>query len=192
MYIFYMGNDLKGDFFGFKWLSIFLYNFGVEISMIGMGALLWISTRFHSKNGFSKKLFRLIAGSQMAVGFFFTSWIFTSAAYFSKSYEIIFAILIAFFATIISTTMLLFITREIRNIKELKNSFFDYLLEFHGQYTSLLSYAMTRNSDFKEYKEKIEGSKIYDEAHEEFLKQSSDKAEKSVKKTAQKIDDYKD
>ena len=59
MYIFYNGDsDLKGDFSGFKWLSIFLYSVGVELSMVGMGALMWISTQFHSRNSMSKKLFR--------------------------------------------------------------------------------------------------------------------------------------
>ena len=191
MYVFYMGDsDLKGDFSGFKWLSVFLYSVGVELSMIGMGVLMWISTRFHSRNSMSKKLFRAIGVSWMSVGFFFMAWIFTSAAVFTKFYEVIFAAIIAIAATIISVLLIMFISKELTNVKDLKNSFFDFIIEFRLHYKKLLVNALHRNEEYKAtYKEALD-IELLDDAYDEMLKKETEKTENSMKNVVQEIDGW--
>ena len=192
MYVFYMGDsDLKGDFSGFKWLSAFLYSFGVELSMVGMGALMWISTQFHSRNSMSKKLFRVIGVSWMSVGFFFMAWIFTSATVFTKLYEVIFAAIIATVATIISVILIMFISKELTNAKDLKNSFFDFIIEFRLHYKKLLVNALHRNEEYKAtYKEILDDDLDLDDSYDEMLKKETEKTENSMKNVVQEIDGW--
>ena len=191
MYVMYLGDsDLKGDFSGFKWLSIFLYNFGVEVSMVGMGALMWISTNFHSRNSMSKKLFRAIGVSWMSVGFFFMAWIFTSAAVFTKFYEVIFAAIIAIAATIISVLLIMFISKELTNVKDLKNSFFDFIIEFRLHYKKLLVNALHRNEEYKSTYKEVLDIELLDDAYDEMLKKETEKTENSMKNVVQEIDGW--
>ena len=191
MYVFYMGDsNLEGDFSGFKWLSTFLFNFGVEVSMVGMGALMWISTKFHARYSMSKKLFRVIGVSWMSVGFFFMAWIFTSAAYFTKFYEIVFAGVIAITATIISVLLIMLISRELTNVMDLKNSFFDFIIEFRLHYKKLLVNALHRNEEYKATYQEILDMELLDDAYDEMLKNETEKTENSMKKVVQEIDDW--
>ena len=191
MYIFYNGDsDLKGDFSGFKWLSIFLYSVGVELSMVGMGALMWISTQFHSRKSMSKRLFRVIGVSWMSVGFFFMAWIFTSATVFTKSYEVIFAAIIAIVATVISVLLIMFISKELANVKDLKSSFFDFILEFRLHYKKLLVNALHRNEEYKATYNEILDIELVDDAYDEMLKRETEKTENSMKNVVQEIDGW--
>lgn len=191
MYVLYMGDsDLKGDFSGFKWLSIFLYNFGVELSMVGMGVLMWISTHFHSRKSMSKKIFRIIGISWISVGFFFMAWIFTSDTVFTKFYEVVFAGIIAIAATIISVLLIMFISRELTNVKELKNSFFDYIIEFRLHYKKLLVNALHRNEEYKATYKEILDIEILDDPYDEMLKKETENTENSMKNVVQEIDGW--
>jgi hypothetical protein len=191
MYVFYMGDsDLKGDFSGFEWLSAFLFTFGIELSMVGMGALMWISTQFHSRKSMSKKLFRVIGVSWMSVGFFFMAWIFTSATVFTKLYEVIFAAIIAIVATVISVLLIMFISKELANVKELKNSFFDFILEFRLHYRKLLVNALHRNEEYKATYKEILDIEILDDPYDEMLKKETEKTENSMKNVVQEIDGW--
>ena len=191
MDVFYMGDsDLKGDFLGFKWLSAFLYSFGVELSMVGMGALMWISTQFHSRKSMSKKLFRVIGVSWMSVGFFFMAWIFTSATVFTKLYEVLFAAIIAIVATVISVLLIMFISKELANVKELKNSFFDFILEFRLHYRKLLVNALHRNEEYKATYKEILDIEILDDPYDEMLKKETENTENSMKNVVQEIDGW--
>ena len=191
MYVFYMGDsDLKGDFSGFRWLSAFLYTIGVELSMVGMGALMWISTKFHSRNSMSKKLFKAIGVSWMSVGFFFMAWIFTSAAVFTKFYEVLFATIIAIVATIIAVILIMFISKELTNIKDLKNSFFDFIIEFRLHYKKLLVNALHRNEEYKATYKEILDDDLLDDSYDEMLKRETEKTENSMKNVVQEIDGW--
>jgi len=191
MYVFYMGDsDLKGDFSGFEWLSAFLFTFGIELSMVGMGALMWISTQFHSRKSMSKKLFRVIGVSWMSVGFFFMAWIFTSATVFTKLYEVLFAAIIAIVATVISVLLIMFISKELANVKELKNSFFDFILEFRLHYRKLLVNALHRNEEYKATYKEILDIEILDDPYDEMLKKETEKTENSMKNVVQEIDGW--
>lgn len=191
MYVFYMNDsDLEGDFSGFKWLSTFLFNFGVELSMVGMGALMWISTQFHSRKSMSKKIFRVIGVSWMSVGFFFMAWIFTSAAVFTKFYEVIFAAIIATVATVISVILIMFISRELTNTNDLKNSFFDFIIEFRLHYKKLLVNALHRNEEYKATYKEILDDDLLDDSYDEMLKKETEMTEISMKNVAQEIDGW--
>lgn len=107
--------------FGFRWLSTFLYNISVELSQIATGFVLWICSSYHPEKSKSKKVFQLISVSIVLVGFFFMAWIFTDALYFSRVYEVIFAIAISIVATSISVLLMLVLSKEIRIIDELKS-----------------------------------------------------------------------
>jgi hypothetical protein len=183
-------SDLKGDFSGFKWLSAFLYNFGMELSMVGMGALMWISTQFHSRKSMSKKLFRVIGVSWMGVGFFFMAWIFTSASVFTKFYEVLFAAIIALAATAISVVLIMYISAELTKVKELKNSFFDYIIEFRLHYKKLLVNALHRNEEYKATYKEILDIEILDDPYDEMLKKETENTENSMKNVVQEIDGW--
>jgi len=191
MYVFYMGDsDLKGDFSGFKWLSIFLYNFGVELSMVGMGVLMFISTKFHSRKSMSKKLFKVIGLSWMGVGFFFMAWIFTSATVFTKFFEILFAAIIAVAATTTSALLIMFISRELTNVGDLKNSFFDFIIEFRLHYKKLLVNALHRNEEYKATYKEILDVEMLDDPYDEMLKKETENTENSMKNVVQEIDGW--
>jgi len=190
MYVFYIDSDVEGDFSGFRWLSTFLYSFGIEVAIVGMGALMWISTQFHSRHSMSKKLFRAIGVSWMSMGFFFMAWIFTSATVFTKVYEVIFAAIIAAVATIISVLLIMFISKELTNVKDLKNSFFDFILEFRLHYKKLLVNALHRNEEYKAAYNEILDDDLLDDTYDEMLKKETEKTENSMKNVVQEIDGW--
>lgn len=133
IYIGYVGdNDVEGNFFDFGWLSVFLYNLGVEISLLSFGALMWISTNFHPKKSKSKRLFHFISIAMMLLAFFFLSWIFTDKPYWSNQIEIVFAILICIPTTVLFVTFVMFISREITNIEEFRNMVIDFFVELRN------------------------------------------------------------
>ena len=126
----------------------------------------------------------------MSVGFFFMAWIFTSAAYFTKFYEIVFAGVIAITATIISVLLIMLISRELTNVMDLKNSFFDFIIEFRLHYKKLLVNALHRNEEYKATYQEILDMELLDDAYDEMLKNETEKTENSMKKVVQEIDDW--
>ena len=158
--------------------------------MVGMGALMWISTQFHSRNSMSKKLFRVIGVSWMSVGFFFMAWIFTSATVFTKLYEVIFAVIIATVATIVSVLLIMFISKELTNVKDLKNSFFDFIIEFRLHYKKLLVNALHRNEEYKATYNEILDDDLLDDSYDEMLKRETEMTENSMKNVVQEIDGW--
>ncbi|MGX1930434.1 hypothetical protein [Flagellimonas sp. 2504JD4-2] len=133
LYLGFIGdNDLEGNFISFRWLSAFLYSFGTELSFLSFGSLMWISTVFHPKKSQSKKLFRFVAVLMLLLAFFFLSWIFTDKPYWTDSIEIAFAMLISIPTTIVFVMFLMFISREITGIKELRNMIANFLVEIRN------------------------------------------------------------
>ncbi|PCE64940.1 hypothetical protein [Sediminicola luteus] len=175
VYVFYNGDsDLEGDFFGFKWLSIFLYNFGVEVTTVGLGALFWVSTMYHPKGSHSRFLFRGVSVGVMAVGFFFMGWIFTDTLYFSQVLEVFMAIIISINATFFSVMLLNYLTRDIRNIKELKVRWLSFLVEI-------------RNEHYKPLLKRIMRGDLYSEAMAEELKKDVKKFDERLRDEAENI-----
>lgn len=90
MYIPYNGgNDLEGNFMGFKWLSSFLYSFGIELAFVLTGVVINFSTNFMEVT--AGKVFRAFGWAVQFVGFFFLGWIFIDDSIFTESVEIAFS-----------------------------------------------------------------------------------------------------
>ncbi len=176
VYIGYMGdNDLEGNFMGFRWLSIFLYNFGVEVSLASFGALMWISTNFHMAGSKSKKLFRFVAVMMMALAFFFMGWIFTDKPYWSNSVEILFAFLISIPATTLFVMLVMFLSREITNVRELKARVIDFFIEIRNVHFR----ALLKNAHKLDF---LDDYNIESEARKE-IKEQLRKERKNINKT---------
>jgi len=120
MHVFFLNDsDIKGDFFGFEWLSIFLWNFGIECFTISTGLLLWYSTIFHKQE--TKILFRFISCLIIAVGFFFMFWIFLDNEKFNETIEIVGSLLLSITATTLMIFFMKFLAKELITIDELKS-----------------------------------------------------------------------
>ncbi len=85
--------DMEGNFFGFKWLSTFFWNTGVEVFTINVGFLLYYATFFMSETMI--QTFRRTSLFVISIGFFFLSWIFFDDTGITNSLEIIFSIAVA-------------------------------------------------------------------------------------------------
>lgn len=175
-YVFYMGDsDLIVNFLGFKWLSIFLYNFGVEVSMIGMGSVLWISTKYHQKGSYSINLFRIIGASWIFAGSFFMSWVLASVNSYTKYIEVSISILFALSATFISCIILMIISREINQLRKLEGSFITFIIRFRNHFKTLLDTAIEKD--------------IYDKVYQDKLKAHTKELEKTTTDAASEVYD---
>ncbi len=121
IYIFFLGeNDVKGDFFGFEWLSFFLWDFGSQCFTIFTGLLLWYSTIFHTENKF-KKVFRLSSYLIILIGFFYVFWIFLDNEKFNETFEVVGSLSLSFLATFSIVFLMKFLNKELMTITELKS-----------------------------------------------------------------------
>jgi len=106
-------------------------------------------------------------------------------------YEVIFAAIIAIVATIIAVLLIMFISKELTNVRDLKNSFFDFILEFRLHYKKLLVNALHRNEEYKAAYKEILDIDILDDPYDEMLRKETEKTENSMKNVVQEIDDWK-
>lgn len=82
--------DAEGSFFGFKWLSTFFWNTGIEIFTINIGLFIYYGTLFQEER--VVKLFRGVSYFIVATGFFFLSWILFDDSGITNTLEIYFSI----------------------------------------------------------------------------------------------------
>ncbi|EAR14056.1 hypothetical protein [Robiginitalea biformata] len=117
-YILYNGDrDIEGDFMGFRWLSSFLYSFGIEIAFITVGMVINYSTNFMTKDAVNP--FRFFGWAIQGVGFFFMFWIFIDASIFGDNVEIAFSICFAIVAVFVQTKLRKFFTNHISSLKRI-------------------------------------------------------------------------
>jgi hypothetical protein len=190
-YIFFLKErDIDIDFFGYSKMSRFLWAFGNQVFDVAVGLLFWISSNFHPRKSYSKKLFRWVSVLFSSIGFYFMFWIFLDTEYFNDTVEVAGAVVFAIFATGVFTLLLVFLTREITNLQELKNSFFDFIIEFRLHYKKLLINALHRNEEYKATYNEILDDDLLDDAYDEMLKKETEKTENSMKNVVQEIDDW--
>ncbi len=113
IYIFFIGEkDVEGNFFGFTWLSVFIYTFGAEVSYLFFALILAYATRFMEEN--AKKPFIFLSYVISFVGLFFISWIFLEAKEYSTKKELI----ISFIASTTIIFVVYYMSRFINNNQE--------------------------------------------------------------------------
>lgn len=107
--------DQEGSFFGFKWLSTFFWNTGVEIFTINVGLLIYYGTLFQDEK--VVKMFRGVSYFIVATGFFFLSWIFFDDTGISNTLEIYFSIATAIACCTIAMKMYKFTLARIKGMQ---------------------------------------------------------------------------
>ena len=107
--------EQEGSFFGFKWLSTFFWNTGVEIFTINIGFLIYYGTLFMDKT--VVKMFRRVSYFIIATGFFFLSWIFFDDTGITNTLEIYFSLATALMCATISLRMYKFILARLKGMK---------------------------------------------------------------------------
>ncbi len=132
-YIFFMkDNDVAIDFNGYTSLSSLLWVWGNELSTISIGAIIWVSATYHSKNSLSKKVFRIISSFTIVSGFYFVCWTFLDSKYFTEMVEIIGSITMAIISTILYIGFISFLSKEITNVRELRTVIIDFFVELNN------------------------------------------------------------
>ncbi len=105
-YVFHLeDNDVEGDFFDFRWLSIFLYACGVEVSYLSFALILAYITKFMEEK--TKKPFLILAYVIAFIGLYFISWILLEEKAYNTKEELIINFIVA---TIIIITVFVFST----------------------------------------------------------------------------------
>ena len=190
-YIFFLKErDIEIQFFGYEKMSHFLWAFGNQVFDVAVGLLFWVSSNFHPRKSYSKKLFRIVSVLFSTIGFYFIFWIFLDTEYFNETVEVAGAVVFALFATGVFTLLLVYLSREITNLKELKNAFFDFILEFRLHYKKLFVNALHRNEEYKATYNEILDDDLLDDTYDEMLKKDTEKTENSMKNVVQEIDDW--
>lgn len=117
-YILYNGDrDIEGDFLGFRWLSSFLYSFGVEVAFVVVGMVINYSTRFMWKD--ARRPFRLFGWLIQAVGFYFIFWIFIDGSAFTDNVEMAFSACFAISAILLEMTLAKFFKDQIDRLRSI-------------------------------------------------------------------------
>lgn len=91
--------DIKGSFLKFKWLSSALYSFGMEVSFIAVGFLLYHASR--QMDNSIGKYYAYVSHIIAWIGFFFLGWIFVDDDLFTITVERTLAALIATISMVI-------------------------------------------------------------------------------------------
>lgn len=87
-YIYFLDNDIKGSYLGYRWLSTFIYAIGIELAFIFTGALMHYSTNFMVEE--VRKAFKNISYLVMTTGGFFLFWaIYTHILDYNKYTEML-------------------------------------------------------------------------------------------------------
>ncbi|PWL37768.1 hypothetical protein DKG77_13420 [Flagellimonas aquimarina] len=132
-YIFFLkDNDVTIDFNGYTSLSSLLWVLGNEFSTITIGAIIWVSASYHSKNSLSKKVFRIISVFTIASGFYFVCWTFLDSIFFTEMVEIVGSITMATIGTILYIGFISFLSKEINNVRELRTTIVDFFVELNN------------------------------------------------------------
>lgn len=132
-YIFFLkDNDVTINFNGYTSLSSLLWVWGNEFSTITIGAIIWVSASYHSKNSLSKKVFRIISVFTIVSGFYFVCWTFLDSRFFTEMVEIIGSITMAIVGTILYIGFISFLSKEINNVRELRTIIVDFFSELNN------------------------------------------------------------
>ncbi len=122
-----------------------------------------------------KKVFGATSKFIIAIGFYFMGWIFFDPFY-SGAMEIAMAIIFSIFCTVLFVTFMMVLTKEITNVRELKNSFLGFMDEIRNvDYRKLLKTAMKKD--------------LYDEVYQEELKNTTKTFQKRVYEKAKELVD---
>ncbi len=168
----------KFKIFAYEYLSHFLWAMGNEIFTISIGTLIFVSTKFFLiKKSPVKTVFRILSFFIVGIGFYFMGWIFVQE-YMVKPAEIYAAIGFAAVATSIYVPFLMYLTREITNIRQLKASFIDFLVSLKPDYKKMMKHAI-KPSLFGEAK-----AEVLDE-----IKKDSDDFQKKLYEKAEELID---
>jgi hypothetical protein len=189
-YIFFLKDrDIEIDLFDYKFLSHFLWAFGTQLFAVSMGALLWLSASFHPRKSRSKKIFRRLSFLATSIGFYFMCWIFMDTEVFDEDVEVIGSIIFSLVTTSAFLILMKFLSRELNSIKELKDSFFDYIIEFRLHYKKLLINALHRNEQYKDTLDVL-NEDLHSDAYDEMLKKDTEATEQVMKEKAKEIDEW--
>ena len=176
-YVFFINDRKNGEvfeLFGYKYLSRFLWAFGNEVFAFVIGTLLWVSTVLMVKKSSYRLPFRLIGFLTMGTAIYFSVWIFYDGNKFTKTVEVVGAIVFSLISATVFTIFLKVLTREIRNVQELKSDFLDFLVE-------------VRNINFKELLKVAMKKDLYDTTYQEELKEATKKFEDRLYDKAEEI-----
>ncbi len=164
-YILFLGDRGRGEefkIFGYDYLSHFLWAFGNEVFVFSIGTLLWVSTNFFDAKKKIRNIFRIISGLSLGTSLYFMGWIFFQS-YYSKTTEVLMAILFSIVGTLVFIPFLMYITKEIKNVRQLKSLVVDFFIEIRNvHFRSLL-----KNSHKLEFLDEVE---IQKEARNELIK----------------------
>ena len=171
------GRYAIAELFNYRYLSQFLWTLGNEIFAVSVGAILLIGSRFMESTTPIKKVFRRLSFLIIAVGFYFMGWVFFDPFY-SGPTEIGMAILFSIASTSILIPFVMYLNKEIHNIRELKASFIDFLVSLKPNYKKMTKHALRPNL-FNEAR---------DEALDEIRKDSDEFQKKLYEKAEELID----
>jgi hypothetical protein len=128
IYVFYLGdNDVKGNFFGFTWLSSFLYTAGIELAFLSFAFILWYATKFMDYD--HARPFRYLSYLITFVGLFFLSWVAFEDKGFSLFQEVFFSLISSLIALTLGIWMYRFADRYLARGEFLKSKI-RFLLDF--------------------------------------------------------------
>ncbi|MEM1337311.1 MAG: hypothetical protein AAGF96_06150 [Bacteroidota bacterium] len=188
VYIYFQGMD-PYPLFGYEYLSQFSWSIGNEVFSFSMGVVIFVGSRFMTNSSGIRNVYRALAILAMASGLYFMGWIFFQD-YFYRRTEILLAIAFSFVATSIFILFLMYLTREIRHIRELKESVVDFFIEISNVHL----FGLLKNSSKLEFLDEVE---IEEEAMMELKKEIkserktiSKRFQKRLKEKSHEIENY--
>jgi hypothetical protein len=165
------GRYAIAEMFGYRYLSQFLWSLGNEVFAVSIGIILFVASKFIVSTTPIKKVFRGLSFVIMFAGLYFMGWIFFQNV-FEEYTEILVAFVFALFTTTLLIPFLMYLTREIRSVQELKSSVIAFFVEIRNvHFRNLL-----KNAHKLEF---LDDYNIEAEAREE-LKQSLRKERKQI------------
>lgn len=155
-YILFIDDRKNGEvfeLFGYKYLSHFLWAFGNEVFAFSVGTLLFTSTAFFRPESKMKMPYRFCAGLCYAMATYFSVWIFYDGNKFTQAVEVFFAIMFSVVAAVVFSIVLLFMTRELRSIKDLRVSVLEFFVEIKEVHYMRMLLRVLGNSTYYEAQE---------------------------------------
>jgi len=152
------GRDIAGNFFGFQWISAFLYALGVELAMFCLGLIMLISTNFMLDG--AKAYFRSISVVIISISLYFVCWVFYGELAMSLALEVVLCILTSLMLTFALTRLIGYIKAFHVRHKAIISDMLDDLIESAPRYMS--------EKDVERYDEEVvypRIKKVSDELH---------------------------
>lgn len=106
-YLPFMLDDIEGNFFGFRWLSAFLYALGVEFFILCLGILMYVSTHFMLEG--ARPYFQKISLVIISISLYFVCWVFLSPLSFKVELEVLFSLIASLGLTYVLVKFMKFI-----------------------------------------------------------------------------------